>query len=209
MRSDLQPVPFDRGAIDQIATSPPRSSFGGAPAVTDSIIILGRAYFDLCLFRRRPQDLPASQWLMGITLAVYAAAGMALLPFELGPRSALLAALTDLLLLWGGTLLLLQLFRHPRRSTQTITALAGAGVIITILALPVAFWLTYSHERGFDITLPSLLWLLLFGWNVFVTARILQHALSTNFAIGLLIAFAFILASQQVIGMIVPAPAAP
>ncbi len=177
--------------------------------MTNSIIILGRAYFDLCLFRRRPQDLPASQWLMGITLAVYAAAGMVLLSFELETRSALLAALADLLLLWGGTLLLLQLFRHPRRSTQTITALAGAGLIITTLALPIAFWLTYSHTRGFDTTLPSLLWLLLFGWNVFVTARILQHALSTSFAIGLLIAFAFILASQQVIGLIVPAPAAP
>ncbi|MGQ0658266.1 MAG: hypothetical protein ACT4NU_09255 [Chromatiales bacterium] len=174
------------------------------PTAPNAILALARAYLDICLFRRGPQDLPASQWLMGVTLGTYALAGFALLSFEFAPHLALLAAVADAGVLWAGTVLLLNLFRHPRRAAQTVTALAGTGLIITVIAIPLAFWLTFGHAPDSDLAVPGVLWLVLFGWNVLVTARVLQQAFSTSFTIALVTAIVFIFLSQQAISVIVP-----
>jgi len=145
---------------------------------------------------------------MGVTLAVYASAGLAILSFDFPPPWAVLATAADAAVLWAGTALLLQFFKHPRRTTQTVTALAGTGLVISLLALPIAFWLTYGHAHDMDVAVPSLLWFLLFGWSVFVTARIFQQALSTTFTTALLVAMAFIFIDQQIINLFLPKIAA-
>jgi hypothetical protein len=174
--------------------------------VSNAIFSLARAFWEICFLRRGPQDLPASESLMWSTLAVYTVAGLIILSFDYAAGAAIPGTIADALFLWGSTALLLRLYGRPLRTRQTVTAMAGAGVVLSLLALPIIAWWNYGEAQNVDVAVPGMLWLLLLGWSVVVSARILQQALSSSFFLGLTIALTFILIDQWVISLFLPHP---
>jgi hypothetical protein len=85
----------------------------------------------------------------------------------------------------GMTVALLYAFARSARIVQTLTALLGASAIIGLVVAILVAVLP---------ALPDLLRIAIFVWNMFVIAHILRHALDTWFALGCLIAFAYALA---------------
>ncbi len=152
------------------------------------MIQLLRLFFDVCLLRRGPQDVPASQWLLRTTVACYLAVGVVLL--TLGGdalwRSTVAAAI-DFALLAGITWGALG-WRHLQvRFPQTLTTLAGAGVVIYLVELPVVYWLHVSAgDGGRPDPLAALLWFVLLLWSLSVMGHVLRHALRGTFALGML-----------------------
>lgn len=140
-------------------------------------------FLNLCLLRAKPQDLPASGRLMGAALAAYFLAGwmIALTQQPAGP--AVLAALADsaVLALLTHTVLLLR--KHPERLAQTLSALAGTGAVIQLIAWPL-------------LATPALLALLV--WNLAINAHILRHALEVRLGPAILISVGFLLMSVTV-----------
>lgn len=166
-----------------------------------------RPFLELCLFRCGPQDLPVSGLLLAITLATHVFTGLLLSTPSLAVPQALLAGVLDTGLLGCLTLSVLYLQRHSARLTQTLTALAGAGTLLGLLALPFTAWLHMAHGAGDDTSMPALTLLLLLGWSVAVAGHILRSALSTGFMFGLVVAIVFYWVSINVLNTVFPPPA--
>ncbi len=151
---------------------------------------LVRAFVDICLFRRGPQDLPASRFLLYSTLGTYVASGFVLHVGRYPATTAALVSLTDAALLVVLTVSLLYLTGLASRVQQTLAALAGAGTVLAILTLVPNYWFS-AQGKPTTLTLASLLVLVLVVWNLVVMGHIIRHALSTRWFVGLIVAVMF------------------
>ena len=158
-------------------------------------------FFDICLFRKGPQDVPAGMALLKLCLLGYGLSGLAMLlpstPFPV----AILQILLDLVLLAGLLHLALLARRHPRRFEQTLSALTGTGTLMGLLALPMVSWVVGQGSEG-DIQLPSLLLLTLMVWSIAIMAHILRHALDVPVWAGALGALGYTFLSWMLTGWI-------
>ncbi|WP_045223494.1 hypothetical protein [Methyloterricola oryzae] len=160
-------------------------------------------FIDICLFRRGPQDVPASQLLLGLAVLVYLTVGVVLLGLEGMSMEAVLQALVELLILLGFVWGNLKFLRLQKRFVQTAIAMLGADALISSLAIPPVAWMAYSAgARG-----AYLLLLLLMLWHLAVVAHILRHALSRPLGVGIGLAVVYVVASYQVMLTLFP-PAA-
>ena len=131
----------------------------------------------ICLLRANPQDLPTSTALTALALAVYGAVDVVSALATVPLMRAIQFALVDTFLLGTFTHLTLNLRRLSPRLRQTLTALAGCGVLLSIPALV----LTGSIGSA----TPSVLWVPLLLWFVAVYGHILRHALDIRLPIGI------------------------
>jgi hypothetical protein len=155
------------------------------------VFALLRPFWEICLLRRGPQDLPPSPFLVYLALAAHAvsvvAQSVAIHPFG----TALLSGIIDTAVLAVLTYSLLFLGRMPERIPQTLSALAGTGAFIGVLALVPTGWWFFTREGGGD---PGGAWLLLLAlvvWSLVVMGHVLRQALSTNLFVGLGLAAVF------------------
>ena len=161
-------------------------------------------WFDICLLRAGPQDLPASRELLGLSMASYVLASFLLslpgYPLVAAGQLALMDA--SLVVVFAATTLYLT--GKMARFTQTLTALSGTGTLLGLIALPVIQLLTSGEDAGQPALLAGMLWLLLFGWNLLVVAHIMRHALSVNFPMAIGIAIVYTLVAIQIINALFP-----
>ena len=163
-----------------------------------------RAWFELCLLRRAPQELPASSYLLGVSLCCYGLVSVLVSSQSYSFTRSLLLTAVDLGLLvifvWS-----LLFFQHKAaRINQTLSALAGTGSLMGVIALPLLLTIGPGTVTE-PVPAPLVsLWLLLLLWNLFIMAHIIRHALSSSFAIGFGISLLYALFSMQVITTLFP-----
>jgi hypothetical protein len=165
---------------------------------------LVRLFAAICLLRAAPQDLPASRMLLGITLGLYLLCSWLLAIPAYGQMRAVPVALLDTGLLIVFIQTLLYLLSRSARSLQTLTAMAGSGSLLGLLALPLVLW---GQPAQMDEPLGGLLlyaWLLLLVWNLLVAGHILRHALSTSLGIGTGVSLLYALVSMQLFAKLFP-----
>ncbi|MGE0383811.1 MAG: hypothetical protein AB7Q97_03720 [Gammaproteobacteria bacterium] len=178
----------------------------GAGSFLDAAALLLRAFFDVCRLRLGPQDMPASNGAAAMAVAANMAASAAVNAFAMPAHTAALAALVDMAVTVGLTIAVLQAAGHAARAPQTITALAGSGLVMTALAAPFALGMP---AMGIARQTIALVWLAFLGWGLAVTAHVIRHALSVRFAAGLAVALMyFILAFLATSPLMPAAPAA-
>ncbi len=157
-----------------------------------------KTYWQLCLLRLGPQDLPNSSVLLYATLVVYLVVDFALTVLDLSFGASILAALIDAGLLLAFTGLLLWGRSLPERMTQAFTALLGSGALLGALAFPVLSWQFALGVKNPNILVPSLLLLALFVWNITVVGHIFRHALSGSIGLGLGLAVLYVFISINI-----------
>ncbi|MDX2456317.1 MAG: hypothetical protein QNL87_02295 [Gammaproteobacteria bacterium] len=163
-----------------------------------------RAWFDICLLRRGPQDLPAARFFLGFSLGCYALVSLLVAAPSFGVTDAARLAVVDTGMLAGFVTLLLYLKSKTERINQALSALAGSGCLMGLFALPLVLLVDPGQPAD---QVPALLggfWLLLLIWNLFVMAHVMRHALSTSFAIGLGAAVLYALVSMQIVATLFP-----
>ena len=173
----------DRGIIRAIVVTPPR-------APLESLLALIRPFVDICLLRTGPQDLPASSTLLGLTLAAYTLSNLVGGIVSFGVKDAVAASLLDTGLLVALTASVLCAHRLRARVVQTLTALAGCGTLLMLIAIPLS-WVQLSTGPDNQLGLASLMFLALWVWNLVVFGHILRHALSAPLFVGLIVAGIF------------------
>jgi hypothetical protein len=158
-------------------------------------------YFEIALFRRAPQDLPASSTLLYLSLLLYAVVSFAAMSVQLPRDSAMLQALADTGLMAAFTWGVLAFRSRQPRFPQTLCALAGTGIVLGLIAIPVLAWLLRlgdpADANGVTpaAVVPSLLLLFLMGWSIAVVAFIFRHALEVSRGIGVSLAVAYLVLS--------------
>ena len=134
--------------------------------------------------------MPASSFLLYLTLSTYAASNFLLALGRYAPGTAAMVSLTDTALLAVLTLSLLYLNGRAARVPQTLAALAGTGTVLAILAVPPVYWLPVQTGQA-QLSFPDLLVLALVVWSLVIIGHIIRHALATRLIVGLVVAMMF------------------
>jgi len=161
-------------------------------------------WLDICLLRAGPQDLPASRVLLWLAVIAYTLVSFFLSQPGYPSAVAVRIAGVDLALLVVFTAAPLYLLDKTARIGQTLTALAGTGAVLGLIAMPVIGVLFDGQNTDEVPPFVALAWLILFGWSLLVVAHIMRHALSVRFAVGLGVAILYMLVAMQVIGTLFP-----
>lgn len=164
-------------------------------------------YFELCLLRRAPQDLPASDALFrlvliaGVAIGVLVGVTSGVHPL-VGFAQSVLEISLMLALLYGG----LRLAGHPERFNQSANALLGTGALIGILALPAVALSALGDGETDAAALGTLLLLGILCWSILVTAHILRHTFALSLGQGIGIAVAYQLLAILTMGLLFGGP---
>jgi len=163
-----------------------------------------RLFLDICLFRKGPQDVPASMMLLRFALAAYFLVGVALTVLEApwleGIAQVLLEAAMLLAFVWVSLLAA----GKTSRWLQTLISMLGTDALISGVAIPLEALLLVNPQAS----VVHLILLLLMLWHLGVVAHILRHALSQTLAVGLGLAIVYVAFSVQVLVMLFGAPTA-
>jgi hypothetical protein len=106
-----------------------------------------RLVFDICLFKKGPQDLPGSSELLRILVIIDVMISFLMVSIRTDWFESLLQAMVSTLLIIGFSGLMLNLGRKPERFYQTTSALLGTDTLISFFALPgiASLMMLYSH----------------------------------------------------------------
>jgi hypothetical protein len=162
-----------------------------------------RIFLDIVLWRRGPQDLPASTLLVWITLVAYVA--VSAVQLALLDESALtwfFFLVVDPLMLTAWVWLVLKVFGHTERFVQTAAAVLGTGALLGLLLyLPLQLLVT---GLGFDALSPvaqatALLLVIVFA---LVTGRIIKIATESSLFTGIAVALTYFVAINTLVGAV-------
>ncbi|MDX1563120.1 MAG: hypothetical protein R3305_09350 [Gammaproteobacteria bacterium] len=167
---------------------------------------LAQAFVEIALRRRGPESLPDSSFLVAGLLAVYAPLGLIVMAMldELSGHN-LLAFVIDTALYVAFVFAILRFFKLERRFRQTMSALLGADICITLAYLPVA---VVGWSLGANLIEPPLVYLYLVAylWWVYIAGFVLARSLSQALIVGLMFVILFILTSFSVRDLLIQTP---
>jgi hypothetical protein len=156
--------------------------------------------FDICLFKKGPQDLPYSVGLLRILLIVYISVRVLMLNIHFDWLNVLLQVIVEIFLVTGFFWIVLYLARKLGRFYQVISAVLGTDALISFFALPGMA----SMETRQGGILVFLVMLGLIGWHWAVTGHIIRNALEQSLSFSLGLAFLYLLGSYQVMSLLFP-----
>ena len=165
---------------------------------------LTKIWLDLCFLKAGPQELPASYFLLSLTVTCYLVVNTIISLPSLGAANSIGIAVLDVLLLAAFLHLLLKVRGLGARFTQTLSALTGTGTMMAFLALPLVPGLQRSAAEKSGGELNALLWLGLMIWSLMILGHILRHTLSTTLAVGMMLGVAYTMLSIFFIQILFP-----
>lgn len=161
-----------------------------------SVKILLYAFFDICRLLKGPQDIPESKNFLTLCVVVYGFLSIVLAYLSQPIENAILSAVIEVFLIMIFSLALLQAAGKSTRWTQTVTALFGTGIIVSMIAFPIYILIGIDELNELQSNQANRLGLLLLAalacWNIVIMSHILRHALETNFAIAMFLAITYI-----------------
>lgn len=172
--------------------------------MVNAINTLFMVFFRICIFRSKPQDLPASLELLILCLLAYSVINFLLTLIVTTFMPAVLTSVLETVLVCLITLALLWLNRRRERWLKTLMAMAGTGCVIGIIALPL-FYVAFLIKPGdFIQSIVLLLYLSLLIWNIVIMGNILRHALETTLGFGIVFAIIYIVITSMLVNQLVP-----
>lgn len=164
-----------------------------------------RVFWGICRLKANPQDLPKGQYLLISTIlasiVVDSFSSSILIPKLTGLEIIQSVVLYNLALLTS-VYLLLKLLGYGERGTQTITAIAGSGLFISLVLLPALLMLDSSADA-----MKSFVFLIFIDnvWRIAVNAHIFRHALSISLLMSMILSVSYLLLGVLVADFILPA----
>lgn len=162
-------------------------------------------FIEIALFRKGPQDLPASGFLLGLTLACnVAVVSLSVFLFQRsdlarGALQSILGLGSEILLVWA----ILQAFNHSERLLQTLTAVLGVDTVISLAFIPLLVSMPITPGAG---QASAVQWLLLIGllsWGVVALGGILRHAVNVSLFAGIMISLSYHIAVYSLVTVVV------
>ena len=156
-----------------------------------------KLFFEICLFKKGPEDVPSSTLLLRLLIPVYFCVSYLVLSLSNDQINTALQVLVEVILILGMSWVILFLSKKSERYQQTASALIGTDTIISFFALPAMATLI-----GQGSSFAFIFVVLLMIWHWVVSGHIFSHALEQPKFFGLGIAFLYMLTSYQVMGFL-------
>ena len=158
----------------------------------------------VCLHKAGPADLPAKPGFLGLVLAGYVLVDILISRINFTPGIAVAVSLLDALLLATFVQLVLRIRAKPERFNQTLAAMAGTGLLLGLLAVPVIQGLSAAQLADQAASGLALLWLAILIWSLLILGHILRHALEVKLATGIGIGVLYSLLSVMIVRSLFP-----
>ncbi len=162
-----------------------------------------KVFLEIILWRRGPQDLPASRFLVWITLSAYLLVTVLQLAVLHEPAATwLFFLIVDPLLLMGTVWLVLKLYGRSARFNQTTSAVLGCAALLGLLVyLPLHLFLigNLSDTNSGAAQLAALFELTLFA---LVMGRIIERATESSMFTGIAVALTYFFVSISSFGLL-------
>ena len=159
-----------------------------------------KLFFEICLLKKTPQDIPYSVWFFRMTIAIYALVSFMIIFLSAGWWSALQQVFVGIALIVVVTTIILVFANKTARFYQTATALFGTDAMINFFAVPALSTIATGHAA----MLSSLVLIGLMAWHWLICGHIFRHALSKNLMFGLGVALMYIVSSYWVMATLFP-----
>lgn len=160
--------------------------------------------FEICSFRAGPQDLPASAWLLRLVIVgsilVDSIVGVAFGKMQQAIAESLLALSVAAIALYAA----LHWQGKTARFLQSFTAINGAGLLISILALPLFFAMGRASVTGEPLANYVVVGLFFLVWQVGVFAHIIRHTFDIKLGYALMSIVLFVVVYGQLAGQVFP-----
>jgi hypothetical protein len=156
------------------------------------MLALLRVFWDIVCLRRGPRDLPSSQSLVLALGAAYLGAGILEAALFIGPSVALTHALVDAGCLVVVFTLLLATRGRAHRVPQTLSALFGAGLVLTPPDALVAVLFQAAHDAPSFVLIAYVSQILLILWNIAVIGHIVRQAIDVSRLAGVAVGTTYI-----------------
>lgn len=154
----------------------------------------------ICLFKKGPQDIPASTGVFQSLILAYAIVAFLNLSMSTDELDALFQLSVEIILVLVFAKLILLLTRKSERFIQTASALLGTDALISFFAMPGIASITANQMT----LLAFVTIVLLMCWHWLVTAHIIRHAISQPFLFALGISFLYVVATYQIMALLFP-----
>lgn len=133
-------------------------------------------YVQMSLFLSSPAKLPYSQASLFLTVLAYILVGEFLLGDERGLISIIIQISFEVIILFAISFITLKLTNKPQRLLQTVSALIGVSLIISVTSLLIMFLLPESGDAEQINPLVLKLNLLLLLWNLAAISLIFKRS---------------------------------
>lgn len=158
-----------------------------------------KLFFDISLFKKGPQDIPDSNWLLRLLIVINIFISFLIIILSSNIVDTVLQVLLGVLLILGSSWIILYVAKKLHRYLQTACALIGTDTLISFFALPAMATLI---GQGTLIAFIAIVILMLWHW--LVTGHIFSQTLEQPFSFGLGISFLYILTAHQFMGLLFP-----
>ena len=155
-----------------------------------------KLFLDICLFRKGPQDMPRSRFLLALTLIFTLSTSMVLSWEEVEFFQAILQSVCATLLLVGFFFGMLKMAKKITRLRQTLIAALAADGIITAMAIPLVLVSAVLPEWQAIVSLVLLAMML---WELAVLGYIIQQAMDfPRYGPGFALALVYTVLSMRI-----------
>ena len=162
---------------------------------------LFKLFWEICLLRKGPQDVPSASVLFWILLTTGLFVDLFMAVNFVDFQSAILLVITNTLALFAMVAGLLMLFSYRNRIIQTLITLIGTGLIFSVIRIPLMFIFKAMPDHGGMFGFVEIFVLI---WSLVVVAHILRHALSTEFLLAGMLSFGYFMVSYQLANYFIP-----
>lgn len=162
---------------------------------------LFKLFWEICLLRRGPQDVPAAHVLFWPLVIVGLIVDLLIAVNFVDFQSALPMIITSTVVLFGVVIVLLYISGYGNRILQTLTALVGTGLIFSLIRLPLM--LIIKLVPGNTGTF-GFIEIFILVWGLVVIAHILRHALSIQLFLAAALTFGYFMLSYQLVNYFIP-----
>jgi hypothetical protein len=159
-------------------------------------------FYRLCLFQLSPADLPVSQWLLKLTLVSYLIVGIAIGLIDSSLQISLLSSVSDAASMAFFLWIMLKLRGMTNRYYQSLTAMAGAGTILGLIAIPVMMLFNQVDEVERANSYVMLPVVIMMFWSLMVTAHILKESLDIKSGTAAILTVIYTIISLIVVGLV-------
>lgn len=156
------------------------------------------------MFRKRPQDLPAAQELLWLSVIIYTLMSAVMAYPSQSAMIALASGLVETTVLLTITYMFLYLRSVPHRWLQACTALAGTGIIFSILVVPLYYIRVYGEIGPSPQDLIMTLIIFIWFWNITVMTYILKNAFSSSYLLAATASIAYVAVIMMTLQQLFP-----
>ena len=166
---------------------------------------LMKLFWDICRLKTGPQTLPKGSYLLGAAviaaIIVDSFSSSILIPGMTGIDIVVIVAGYNIILLFAVSLIL-KIIGYQARIIQTLTAIAGSGLIISLVLLPGLIMTDLLQEQVKSFAIFILLDNI---WRIAVDAHIFRHALGIGMLMAMILSVSYLLFGMLVAEYLLPA----